>query len=112
MASVRAASELNKAPVAGSAQASISANIASVRSGSDKSEEHPAALLAPLEHPGIGEDLQMARNPRLALSEDLRQLAHGQLDLPQQCDDAQPRRVGERLETVGERGIQSHELRI
>ena len=54
----------------------------------------------------------MARNPRLALSQDLRQLAHRQLDQPEQRDDAQPRRVGKRLETVGEREPQSHELRI
>ena len=45
----------------------------------------------------------MARNARLALPEHLRQLTHRQLHQPQQRDDAQPGRVGKRLETVGER---------
>ena len=66
-------------------------------------QEHPAALLAPLEHAGVGEDLEVARNARLALAEHLRQLADRQLHQPQQREDAQPRRIGERLESVGER---------
>ena len=49
----------------------------------------------------------MARNPGLALPEHLRQLAHRQLHQPQQRDDAQPGRVGKRLETIGEREPQA-----
>ena len=64
-------------------------------------QEDPAALLAPLQDPGIGEDLQVARDARLALAKDLRQLAHRQLHLPEQREDAQPGRVGERLEMIG-----------
>ena len=98
--------------VARSAQASISANIGSIRSGIGERQEHPAAFLAPLEHAGIGEDLEMARDSRLALPEHLRQLADRQLHQPQQREDAQPRRVGKRLETVGERESGGHEIRI
>ena len=45
----------------------------------------------------------MARHARLALPEDLRQFADRQLHHPQQREDAQPRRVGQRLEAVGKR---------
>ena len=80
--------------------------------GLGERQEHPASLLAPLEHPGVGEDLEMARDARLALPEHLRQLAHRQLHQPQQHHDAQPGRVGERLESIGERKGRSHEIRI
>ena len=45
----------------------------------------------------------MARNARLALAEHLRQFADRQLHQPQQREDAQPRRVGKRLESIGKR---------
>ena len=45
----------------------------------------------------------MARDARLALAEHLRQLADRQLHQPQQREDAQPRRIGQRLESIGER---------
>ena len=75
-------------------------------------QEHPAALLAPLEHAGVGEDLQMARHPRLALAQHLRQLADRQLHQPQQREDAQPRRIGERLESDRRAGVPGHGIRI
>ena len=68
-----------------------------------KRQEYPAAFLAPLEHTGVGEDLQMARHSRLALAEHQRQFADRQLHPPQQREDAQPGGVGKRLEAVGER---------
>ena len=72
--------------------------------GVGQGQEHPAALLAPLEHAGIGEDLQVARDARLALAEHLRQLADRQLHQPQQarrCAAASGRRapgIGRRAE--------------
>jgi hypothetical protein len=64
-------------------------------------QEDPASLLAPFEDCGVGEDLEMPGNAWLTLSKDLRQLSDGQLHQPQQHDDTQPGRIGERLESVG-----------
>jgi hypothetical protein len=50
----------------------------------------------------------MPRNPRLALPQHLCQLADGQLHDPEQRKDAQPRRIGQRLESVGKRQKQGH----
>ena len=75
-------------------------------------QEHPAAFLAALDHAGVGEDLEVARNARLALAEHLRELADRQLHSPQQREDAQPGRVGERLEQVGKGKDRRHEIRI
>ena len=80
--------------------------------GVGKRQENPAAFLAALEHAGVGEDLEVARHARLALPEHLRQLADRQLHQPQQRDDAQPRRVGKRLESIGKRECRSHQIRI
>ena len=77
-----------------------------------KRQEHPAAFLAALEHAGVGKDLQVARDPRLALAENVRQLADRKLHDPQQREHPQPRRVGKRLEAVGEREKGSHGIRI
>jgi hypothetical protein len=46
------------------------------------------------------------------LAEHLRKLTDGKLHQPQEHDDAQPRRVGKRLKTVGKREQCSHDLRI
>ena len=77
-----------------------------------KRQEDPAALLATLEHAGVGEDLQVTRDTRLALTKYLRKLADGQLHQPQKCDDAQPRRIGKSLESIGKRKRSRHEIRI
>ena len=61
-------------------------------------EEHPAAFLAPLGEPGIAEDADVARDPRLALPQHLREFAHRQLHVRQQAHDAQPCRVGKRAQ--------------
>ena len=66
-------------------------------------QEDPAAFLAPFEHAGVRQDLQVAGHARLALAEDLCELADRQLHEPQKREDAQPRGVGKRLETVGKR---------
>ena len=75
-------------------------------------QEHPATLLAALEHPRIREDLQVARDARLALSQNMGQLANRKLHNPQQRDDAQPGGIGKRLEAIGERKNYGHEIRI
>ena len=54
----------------------------------------------------------MARHARLALAEHLGKLTDRQLHQPQQRDDPQPGRIGERLESVGERQRHGHEIRI
>ena len=54
----------------------------------------------------------MARNPGLALAEQLGQFADRQLHRPQQRKDAQPRRIGQRLEKRGELEVPGHRLRI
>ena len=54
----------------------------------------------------------MARNARLALPEQLGKLADRQLHRPQQRQDAQPRRIGQRLEKRGELEVPGHRLRI
>ncbi len=47
--------------------------------GSGKRQEHPTALFATLQHAGIAEDLEVARHARLALPENLRELADRKL---------------------------------
>ena len=75
-------------------------------------QEHPAAFLAALENSRIGENLEVARDARLALPQDLRELANRKLHQPQERDDAQPGRVGKRLEAIGKRKFGSHEITI
>ena len=52
--------------------------------------EHPAPLARTVEEPGIAEELQMARDARLALTENLRQFGNGQLAAGAQHEKAQP----------------------
>ena len=87
----------------GSAQRSSSSNSGATRAGSARLQEHPAAFLAPLGEAGVGQDLDVARDARLALAEHLGELADRQLHRAQQREDAQPRRIGQRLEQVGKR---------
>ena len=80
--------------------------------GLGKRQEHPAAFLAPFDHPGIGEDLEMARHPRLALGENLGEFADRQFHPPQKREDPQPGRVRKRLEQVGKGKDRRHGIRI
>ena len=50
----------------------------------------------------------MARDPRLALAEHLRELADGELHRAQQREDPKPRRIGKRPEAVGKRESIGH----
>ena len=61
-------------------------------------QEHPGAFPATLGQPGVAQDLDVARDARLALPEHLGQLAHRQLHVGEQPHDAQPRRIGERAQ--------------
>ena len=112
MVSVRAASAANSACVAGVGPFVDQREHRLDPLGLGKRQEHPASFLAALEHAGIGEDLEMARHARLALAEHLRELSDRQLHQPQQGHDAQPGRIGKRLESVGERKVGDHEIRI
>ena len=53
--------------------------------------EHGRAFRQPLEHAGLAQQFQMARHARLALSEDLREIADREIALGAQRQDAQPR---------------------
>jgi len=63
-------------------------------------QEHPASLAPPFDDPCFDKDADMARDTRLALVEDDRQLADRQFHLAQQRDDSQPRRVRQGTENV------------
>ena len=58
-------------------------------------QEHPTAFAAAFHESGVAQDRHVARNARLALVENLRQFADGQLHLFQQTQDTQSRRVGQ-----------------
>ena len=75
-------------------------------------EVDPASFLPPPDKPRIAQDTDMARHPGLALPQHLGQFADGQLHRAQQRQDAQPRRVGQRLEKRGKLEVPGHVLRI
>jgi len=54
--------------------------------------EHPAAFAKAIEEAGFAEEFQVTGHARLALPEDLRQLADRQLAAGAQHQEAQPRR--------------------
>jgi hypothetical protein len=60
--------------------------------------KHPAAFTKAVEKTGFAQQLQMAGNPRLALPEDLRQLADGELTAGAQDDEPQSGRLGHRAQ--------------
>ena len=62
--------------------------------------EHPAALAEPVEQARLGQDLEMARDARLALPHDLDQLAHGPLALRADREQPQARRIAGGAEAV------------
>ena len=61
-------------------------------------EIDPAALAEALDQPGLGQQLQMTADARLALPEDPRQILDVELAGGEQQQDAQARRLGRRLE--------------
>ena len=60
-------------------------------------------FLAPLDDPGVGEDPDVPRNPRLALLKQLRKLTDRQFHAREQGKDPQSRRVRHGLEQLCQR---------
>jgi ArsR family transcriptional regulator len=60
----------------------------------------------------VGELAQVLGQSQPRVSRHLKILADGKLHQSQEHDDPQPSRIGERLESVGERKCCGHELRI
>src|SRR4030095_2711845 len=73
-----------------------------------KSKKYPAALLTAFKNAGVSENLQVARNARLTLAKHLRKLADRKLHDSQQREDAQPRRIGQRLKVISQRKKCTH----
>ena len=61
--------------------------------GVGKPEIDPGALAEALDQPGLGHELEMPADARLALAEDLRQILDVELAAGQQRQDAQARRL-------------------
>ena len=59
---------------------------------------HPLAFASGVHEPGGAQVREMPRRLRLRDAERVVQIAHADLARQQQVEDAQPRRVGERLE--------------
>ena len=74
-----------------------------------QAEERPGALAETLDQAGLGQQLEMARDARLRLAQDVGQVGDGQLGLGQQRQHAQARFLAGRLEG-GVEGIEA-ELR-
>ena len=66
--------------------------------GFGQPEERPGALAEALDQPGLDQKLEMARDARLRLPQDLGQVGHRQLGLAEQHQDAQARFLAGRLE--------------
>ena len=63
-----------------------------------QAEEGPGALAEALDQPGLGQQLEMARDARLRLAQDVGEVGHGQFGLAQQSQHAQARLLAGRLE--------------
>jgi hypothetical protein len=55
-----------------------------------KADKYPAALASPLDQLGFLKYADMTRDARLALVEQLGNLAHSQFEMAQQSDDSKP----------------------
>ena len=75
-------------------------------------QEHPAAFLVAVEQAGVAENLHVARDARLALAQHVRQFADRQFHIAQERQDADPRRIGKRLEKIGNGQVRGHRIRI
>ena len=61
-------------------------------------EERPGAFAEALDQAGFDQQLEMARDARLRLAQDVGEVGDGQLGLGHQRQHAQPRRLARRLE--------------
>ena len=66
--------------------------------GLGEAEVHPAALRGALDQPGLGQQLQVAADARLALAQDAGEVLDVQLARRQQHEHAQARGLGHRLQ--------------
>ena len=71
-----------------------------LRLGAAKAVEHPGPVREALDQPGFAEQLQVARDARLAVAEDLHQFGDRQLLVGQQRQHAQPRRFARRAKPI------------
>ena len=71
-----------------------------------QAEERPGAFAEALDQAGLGQQLQMARDARLRLAQDVGEVGDGQLGLAEQRQDAQPRALAGGLESAVE-GLES-----
>jgi hypothetical protein len=71
--------------------------------GTGRCEENPATLAAARYQSRINENADMARNPRLALSQHLGKFTDRQFDCTQQCEDSQTSRIGKSTENIDNR---------
>ena len=69
-------------------------------------EEGPGALTEALDQPGLGQELEVARNARLRLAQNVGEVGNGQFGLAEQRQHAQPRFLARRLEG-GVEGIEA-----
>ena len=58
----------------------------------------PVLFAQAIQQPDVAQELEMTRDPRLALPDDLADLAHRQLGPGEEREQAQPRRLGGRTE--------------
>ena len=59
-----------------------------------EAEERPGALAVPLHQPSLHQQLEMARDARLRLAQDIGQIGNRELAGGQECEDAQTRLLG------------------
>ncbi len=72
-----------------------------------EAEEGPGAFAVPLDEPGLGQELEMARDARLRLAEDIGQVGHRELALGKQRQHPQPGFLGggpQSLQGLGQSG--------
>ncbi len=78
------------------------ADDASARPDVGEAEERPRPLRRAGHQAGLGEQLEVARDARLRLAQDLGEVRHGELGLGQQRQDPQPGRLPGRLQGLVE----------
>ena len=94
-------------------RASTSADQLGDRALADELEERPGALAVLVDDAGFGEQLEMARDPRLRLPEDVGEVGDGQLAVLQQGDDPEPGLLADCAEHVENRlGAECHPATI
>ena len=71
-----------------------------------EAEESPGAFAEALDQPGLDQQLEMARDARLRLAQDVGQVGNGQFGFGQQRQHAQARFLTRRLES-GVEGIET-----